>query len=34
MARIATTLSARGTVKTRTIPAIDVDDLIAALGAG
>lgn len=34
MARIATTLSARGTVKTRTIPAIDVDDLIAALEAG
>lgn len=31
MARIATALSARGTVKTRTIPAIDVDDLIAAL---
>lgn len=33
MARIATTLSARGTVKTRTLPAIDVDDLIGVLEA-
>jgi uncharacterized protein with GYD domain len=31
MARIATTLSARGTLKTRTLPAIDVDDLIGVL---
>jgi uncharacterized protein with GYD domain len=34
MAKIATMLSARGTLKTRTLPAIDVDDLIAALEAG
>lgn len=33
MARIATTLSARGTLKTRTLPAIEVDDLISGLGA-
>lgn len=32
MARIATTLSARGTLKTRTLPAIEVDDLISGLG--
>lgn len=31
MARIATMLSARGTLKTRTLPAIDVDDLIGVL---
>jgi uncharacterized protein with GYD domain len=31
MARIATTLSARGTVKTRTLTAIEVDDLIEVL---
>src|SRR5881392_2851427 len=34
MARIATELSARGTLKTRTMVAIDVDDLISALTAG
>lgn len=33
MARIATTLSARGTLKTRTLPAIDVNDLIGVLEA-
>lgn len=34
MARIATELTARGTLKTRTLPAIDVDDLIEALRTG
>lgn len=34
MARIATMLSARGTLKTRTLPAIDVDDLIGVLEQG
>lgn len=34
MARIATTLAARGTLKTRTLAAIPVDDLIDALGEG
>ncbi|MCC5953612.1 MAG: GYD domain-containing protein [Acidimicrobiia bacterium] len=31
MARVATTLNARGTLKTRTLPAIEVDDLIGVL---
>lgn len=31
MARVATTLAARGTLKTLTLPAIDIDDFIAAL---
>ena len=34
MARIATELTSRGTLKTRTMAAIDVDDLIATLKAG
>ena len=34
MSRIATTLAARGTLKTRTLVAIPVDDYIAALGDG
>ena len=33
MARIATMLSARGTLKTRTLTAVNVDDLISALEA-
>jgi len=32
MARIATVLSARGTLKTRTLVAVDVEDYLAALG--
>ncbi len=31
MARVATSLAARGTLKTRTQPIIEIDDLIAAL---
>jgi uncharacterized protein with GYD domain len=31
MARVATTLSARGTLKTLTLPAIDIDRFIAGL---
>ena len=34
MARIATELTARGTLKTRTMVAVDVDDFIAALSPG
>ena len=34
MARIATTLAARGTLKTRTLTAIPVDEFIASLGSG
>jgi len=34
MARVATTLNARGTLKTLTMPAIDVEDFIAALESG
>jgi uncharacterized protein with GYD domain len=34
MARIATTLAARGTLKTRTLTAIPVDEFIASLGEG
>lgn len=34
MARVATHLASRGTLKTMTLPLIDVDDFIAALGAG
>jgi uncharacterized protein with GYD domain len=34
MARVASTLAARGTLKTLTLPAIDVDDFIASMGAG
>src|SRR6266511_1592830 len=33
MARVATTLAARGTLKTMTLPAIEVDQLIQALNA-
>jgi uncharacterized protein with GYD domain len=31
MARVATTLAARGTLKTRTMPAIDIDAYIAGM---
>ena len=34
MARIATTLAARGTLKTRTMTAISVEDFITGLGDG
>ena len=34
MSRIATTLAARGTLKTRTLTAIPVDEYIDALGSG
>lgn len=34
VARVATTLSARGTLKTLTLTAIDVEDFIAILGGG
>ncbi len=34
MAKVATTLAARGTLKTRTMQAIDVDAFIAGLGGG
>lgn len=34
MATVASTLAARGTLKTVTLPAIDVDDYIAAMGSG
>ena len=34
MARVATALAARGTLKTTTLGLIDVDDYIAALGKG
>ena len=34
MARVATTLAARGTLKTMTLPAISIEGYIAALGAG
>lgn len=34
MARVATTLAARGTLKTLTLTAIDIDDYIAALAKG
>src|SRR3954469_11278563 len=34
MARVASTLSARGTLKTVTLPAIDVDVFVASLGGG
>jgi uncharacterized protein with GYD domain len=34
MARVATTLAARGTLKTMTLPLIDVDTFIAAMGTG
>ena len=33
MARVATSLAARGTLKTRTLPIIEIDDLIRALGS-
>ncbi len=32
MARVATTLAARGTLKTMTMPIVDVDDFVAAMG--
>jgi uncharacterized protein with GYD domain len=32
MARIATVLTSRGTVKTRTLTAVDIDEFIARLG--
>lgn len=31
VARVATTLAARGTLKTMTLPIIEIDDLVAAL---
>lgn len=34
MAKVATTLSARGTLRTLTVTAIEVDDFIAAMGGG
>ena len=34
MARVATTLSSRGTLKTLTLSAIEVDEFIAAMGSG
>ncbi len=34
MAKLATTLAARGTLRTLTLPAIDVEDFIGALGDG
>lgn len=34
MTRVATTLAARGTLKTLTMPIIEVDDYIAAMGTG
>jgi uncharacterized protein with GYD domain len=34
MTRIATALTARGTVKTRTLVAVDIDQFIAELGHG
>ena len=34
MARVATELTARGTLKTRTMVAVDVDDFIASLSGG
>ncbi|MBL8776991.1 MAG: GYD domain-containing protein [Acidimicrobiales bacterium] len=34
MARVATTLGARGTLKTTTLKAIEVDDYIDAMGEG
>ena len=34
MAKVATTLAARGTLKTQTIKAIEVDDYIDAMGEG
>ena len=33
MVRVATSLAARGTLKTRTLPIIEIDDLIRALGS-
>lgn len=33
MAKVATSLAARGTLKTRTLPIIEIDDLIRALGS-
>ena len=33
MARLAVELGARGTLKTRTMPALSIDDFIAAVGA-
>lgn len=34
MARVATTLASRGTLKTLTLTAIDVDDFVRAMGTG
>ena len=34
MAKVATTLASRGTLKTMTLPIIEIDDFIAALGPG
>ena len=31
MARVATSLAARGTLKTMTLPIVEIDDLVAAL---
>lgn len=34
MARVATTLASRGTLKTLTLTAIEVDDFVKAMGSG
>ncbi len=34
VAKVATTLAARGTLKTMTLPIVEIDDLIAALEGG
>ena len=34
MSRVATTLAARGTLKTLTLTAVEVEDFIAAMGGG
>ncbi len=34
MAKVATTLAARGTLKTLTLTAVEVEDFIAAMGGG
>ena len=34
MSKVATTLAARGTLKTLTLTAIEVEDFIAAMGGG
>ncbi len=34
MARVASTLGARGTLKTVTLAAVDIDEFVAAMGSG